>query len=415
MTRPISRPRALFLAPLLFVLGCPAPSEVPDGPPEDLDLILSEDRPSKRSEVLAVADEASNSIVVFGGNQGVIVSQIPRADYLDDTWVFEPGFGWTEVEGDGPSARGRYATAYDRVGHRMLLFGGRYRPTGETGDYSLRRDLWAFDFTTRTWSELDAGDEGPSGRYYPVAAWDEEGAALYLYGGAVNRDALIIQPSSELWRWTDGGGWEELSTSGDAPSSRVFFGSDWDAQRRELLLFAGQIGDFQSLAYNDLYALSLPSGAWRELHPGGDGAPFTRMHPAIRVDAARDRLLLFGGHTDIGDNNDLRAFPLSDDSWEEVYIADEVMGGLGCNGNASEVPQSFVEQDLSAPERRHRGLHAILWDSLFVFGGMHSECSDHLDDTWRFDLATSRWHELIPARSGESCLRRGEDCQCLCN
>jgi hypothetical protein len=53
-------------------------------------------------------------------------------------------------------------------------------------------------------------------------------------------------------------------------------------------------------------------------------------------------------------------------------------------------------------------------DSLWVFGGMHAECSDHLDDTWRFDLETAEWSELIEARTGESCARRGDDCACLC-
>jgi len=87
---------------------------------------------------------------------------------------------------------------------------------------------------------------------------------------------------------------------------------------------------------------------------------------------------------------------------------------LGCAGNPSDVPENYVDQDLSAPERRHRGMFTLMHDSLWVFGGMHAECSDHLDDTWRYPLSGGDWTELIESRSGESCLRRDDDCECLC-
>ena len=55
-----------------------------------------------------------------------------------------------------------------------------------------------------------------------------------------------------------------------------------------------------------------------------------------------------------------------------------------------------------------------LMHSIWIFGGMHAECSAHLDDTWRYPLGGGDWTELIEARSGESCLRRDDDCECLC-
>ena len=413
MTRLI--PPTAAVAAALLALALPACPELDDddsGAEDPLDVVTVDARPGKRSEVWAVADAASNSIVIFGGNDGPIVNQIPSARYLDDTWVFEPGEGWTEVEGESPSARGRYATAYDESGGRMFLFGGRWRQEGTTGNYTLHSDLWSFDFGTRIWTEIDTTG-GPSGRYYPAAAWQDD--TLFVYGGATNADPLRIQPSRELWAWTEAGGWEERSTSGDAPSSRVFFGTAHDTTRGRLVLFAGQRGDFQSQAYNDLFALDLDSGEWVELHNGGSDAPFTRMHPAVQYDEARDRLMLFGGHTDIGDDNDYWVFEMDGDEWDLIDEADVLAGGLGCRDNPSEVPADFVEMDLSAPERRHRGMHAVMHDSLWIFGGMHAECSDHLDDTWRMDIATARWVELIEARTGESCLRRDDDCECLCN
>ena len=176
-------------------------------------------------------------------------------------------------------------------------------------------------------------------------------------------------------------------------------------------------GDFQSMAYNDFYALDFDDFDWDRLHNGSsDGdAPSTRMHPAVAYDADRDRYLAFGGHTDIGDANDLWAFDRGEKTWELIYegdVFDQTV--LGCLDNESEVPADYVDPDLSAPERRHRGMHGFLYDNLWVFGGMHAECSDHLDDTWRYELSTDTWHEVIEARTGESCARRNDDCACLC-
>lgn len=406
-----------FLPVALFgvfaLSACPEEPE-PEGP--DLDTILSDERPTKRSEVVSVADDASGTILMFGGNDAAIVNQIPRAAYLDETWVFEPGFGWTEIDDDGPHARGRHTAALDAERGRALVFGGRYRPEDETGNYQLFGDLWAFDFTERRWTELDDGSGGgPAARYYAQAVWSTEDSALYVYGGLTNSDPLAFQRSSELWRWTESGGWDEIETSGDSPSARAFYGTTFDPGRNRMLLFAGQVGDFQSLAYNDLFALDVGSGEWTELHGGGVSAPFTRMHPHLQFDTARDRLLLFGGHTDIGDDNDLWAFPGNGEEWQLILEADSFTGaGFGCLGNPTEVPADYVEPDLSAPERRQKSFIASMHDNLWIFGGMHAECSEHLDDTWRFDLEAESWHELIEARTGESCARRGDDCECLC-
>jgi hypothetical protein len=400
-------------ATILFslLLAC-SDKSADTGTSPDLDSILSSARPSRRSEVYGVADEASNSIMVFGGNEGPIVDQRPKAVYLEETWVFEPGDGWTEVDEEMPSARARYGAAYDETGRRALLFGGRYRDEGADGSYDLFDELWAFDFQTREWSLVDAGG-GPSPRFYSSLAWDDQEQALYLFGGMTNPDPMVIVVSEELWRFKDGQ-WEQLQSGGDVPSTRTFLGEVWDPERRRLVLFGGQVGDYWSYAYNETYALDVDSLEWSELN-AGSGAPSTRMHAQMTYDKTRDRYLLFGGHTDIGDGNDLWSMDPGSGSWSLLRDADSFTGnGLGCLGNSSEVPADYVDQDLSAPERRHRGMFSLMHDSLWIFGGMHAECSDHLDDTWRYSLDGGDWTELIEARTGESCARQDADCECLC-
>lgn len=384
-----------------------------EGDPDD---VLPAARPDRRGEIVAVADDASGTITVFGGNDGPIVAQIPQSVYRADTWIYTPATGWEEVDAEvHPKARGRYAATNDPTTGRMLLFGGRFRKAGKTGDYQLFADLWAFDPVARTWTELDDGAEGPAPRYHAQLAFDPVSETLYVWGGGTNESGLVLTPASDLWSWTADDGWTELSTTGDAPSTRMFTASAYDAARNRLVVFGGQVGDFTSQAYHDTYALSLDDLSWTQLHDGTGQAPSTRMHGAMFHDPPRDRYVLFAGHTDLGDANDVWAFDPEDDAWSLVWEGDTFTGeGLGCRGNPSEVPADYVEQDLSGPERRHRGMVAPLGDDLWIFGGMHSECSAWLDDTWRFDLASGVWTEVLEARSGESCLRRGDDCRCLC-
>jgi hypothetical protein len=437
--------RELALAVWVFCMACNSGKDETDGSPQttaegpwadlDLDQITSSAMPTKRSEILAAGNEATNSILVFGGNDGPVVNQILSSVFLGDTWVFQPGTGWTEIAADpSPRRRGRYTVSTDEEGHRALLFGGRFRIADTTGDYTLFDDLWEFDFDTRTWTELHNGSggggagPGPAARYYPVSAFDAGTGLYYIWGGALNADPLVINTTDDLWSW-DGEAWTELQTTGDKPSPRTFLGSLHDTKRNQIVIFGGQSGDFVSCSYNDLYALDLDTLAWTELHagssgPGGAKVPETRFHPHLQYDATNDRYLMFGGHADIGAMNDLWAYDPNEGKWSKVKEADlletdpnsacDNIVSPGCLGNPTEVPKEFALEDPTAPERRYRGMFTLMHDNLWLGLGINIECSDHLDDTWRYDMASDTWIELIEAKSGESCIRRGDDCECMC-
>jgi len=405
----VRRTAILFLA----LAGCGGGGS--SAPPTPDAGISNDIRPGKRSDIAALGDPATGSIMVFGGNDGPIVDQIPKAEYLGDTWRFDPDQGWTDVSGDtAPSARGRYAVSSDPAG-RVLIYGGRWRQAGTSGNYTLYSDLWAFDTATNGWSEVDPGTTGaPSPRYYAVSAYDSDAGRLFVYGGDTNPSALTINPSQEVWSY-GGGAWQQESPTGTVPApARLYMAYTYDSQRNRLVVFGGQVGDFVSPGLNDLYALDLSSMTWSQLHDGTGTAPAGRFSAMMSYDAARDRYLVFGGHADPGVANDLWAFDPTAGSWSELATGDTFTGGaLGCGGNAAEIPADYVNQDLTAPERRSGGMFAVVGDSVWLFGGV-SDCSDHLDDTWRYDLVADSWSQVIEARSAESCARRNDSCTCLC-
>jgi galactose oxidase-like protein/Kelch motif protein len=398
--------------PLLLILltACGGGSAAVDAGPADGGL-PGQVRPGKRSQSAYAGDPAGGRLVVFGGDTGPIVDQIPQPVFVDETWVLDLVQGWHPVTGGGPSARARAAGVLDPSG-RVLVFGGRWRATGTGGDYTLYRDLWAFDLASESWSLVDDGSSGPSGREIPVAAFDPTDQALYVYGGDTDPSALGIAPSAEVWRY-QAGAWTQLSPGGDAPAPRHFMASTYDSSRHRLIIFGGQPGNFVDPGMSDLYALDLATATWSRLHPGGSGAPSGRFSANLAYDADGDRYLLFGGHADPGVANDLWAFDPDGGAWTELDAGDVFTGAPpGCLGNSAEIPADYVTQDLAAPERRSSAAAAVLGGGLVVFGGQ-SDCSDHLDDTWSYAPA-SAWSELLPARSGESCARRNDDCACLC-
>lgn len=406
-------------AALLLALGCgdddggdedAGPGMTDDGGTEDAGPLMSTVRPSKRSDVGGAADPTSGTVVIFGGDDGPIANQRPMPNFRDDTWVFEPGVGWTEVVTDThPSARSRYATAYDAANQRMLLFGGRFR-SASSGDYTLYNDLWAFDFASRTWSQVNDGAGGPGPRYFPAMAVDSAGT-IYVMGGGLNTNALAPNPAMDLWSF-DGTTWTEITIGGTPPSGRLFETWIHDEGRGVMIAFGGQVGDFFSPAFGDMYSLELATGTWAQVDAGT--GPAGRFNGMGVHDTTNDRYIIFGGHPDPGTANDIWAWDAANGGWTALQNGDVFTGGpLGCLGNPSEIPDGYVTQDLASPERRQGGVFDVLGDSVWLVMG-EGDCSDHLDDIWRFDLSSDSWEEIIAARSGETCARQGNDCMCLC-
>lgn len=398
----------------LFVALAAACGGGDDGGDDTPDAGFPDDvRPSKRSDVAGVTDPVTGTIVVFGGDDGPIVNQTPSPAYRADTWVLDPASGWSEVTAGGPSARGRYAASYDPGAGRMLVFGGRFRTAGTTGDYTLYNDTWSFDFMARTWTMLDDGAGAPAARSFPTSVYDTTTGKLFLFGGDTNPAALDVSPDMTVWSY-DGSQWQQEAAIGNGPSTRLFMAYTYDSQRRRLVVFGGQVGDFVTPSFNDIYALDLDLMTWSQLHDGAGTAPSGRFSSALFYDEAGDRYLMFGGHADPGVTNDVWAFDPGTNAWSELAGGDSFTGGaLGCLGNSREIPIGYVTEDLSAPERRSGGVVGVLDGAVWLFGG-ESDCSDHLDDLWRFDPGTGSWAEVIEARTGESCARRNDACECLC-
>ena len=367
--------------------------------------------PASSGELGGAWDAQRQRFVFFGGNMGVPVDcSFAATDFTADTWAFHTDCNNFEPIADGPSARGRYASAIDEERELWILHGGRYRD-GEDGDYTLYDETWALDLSTDPWSLLATG--GPSARVNHVA--EVVDGQFVLWGGNTSTDGAFFQPQEDLWALDlDTLEWSELEAGGDpTPKARLFHESAVSDDGSTIYVYGGGDEDaFFGPFFGDLWALDTATWTWDRLHTGRQEAPDGRLLPNLSVDDERNRIVMFAGHDDgqLGNTNQVWSFDLASETWTELKTGDVYANpALG----QCDFPADFTDPDLDSPERRYAGAGAETDDGrLLVFGGK-TDCGV-INDVWTFDYATDSWTEHSSATSGEICLRAYAECESLC-
>ena len=266
-------------------------------------------------------DGVSNRFLFYMPTDGAMYS---AATSSQTDWSVAPG---------GPANRTGCAVALDGPRRRILVVGG--------GGSS---EVWSYGLDTRTWQILPAAL--PFGLDNPGAAFDPVANRVWVYGGVragniLNPDLLAFDPTANTWTvqrmkgkllrlprqgmsvTLDGarlivhGGrsaagalladtWSIalrprldsalLPTSG-AVDARTDHAAVLDAARGRLLVFGGttSAGDVSSVR-----SLDLPTNAWSTLAPAGP-LPGPRADAAVAFVPSLDRVLVFGGHTGYGE------------------------------------------------------------------------------------------------------------------
>ncbi|TMQ53326.1 MAG: hypothetical protein E6K73_01525 [Candidatus Eisenbacteria bacterium] len=269
-----------------------------------------------------------------------------------DVWAMdlEGTAGWDSIvaEGTPPDVASDVAAACDTRRHRMLYFGG------ESTAHGISNAVWALDLDgTPTWSELITSGTPPSPRTGSAAIYDPVSDRLVVFGGLVTAPTSGV--SDEVWCLTLSGTptWSRW-TPGAGPSGRAYASASYDAARHRMLVFGGfYYGD--PGVDNDVWGLSLGDTAtWTGVTPAG-AAPAGRYGATAVVDRARDRLLVAGGGYP-----DVWALDLSGGSpWIELHPA------------------------APAPEARQgsEAVYDVVGDRMIVIGGQNSTYT-YESDSW---------------------------------
>jgi hypothetical protein len=234
------------------------------------------------------------------------------AEYADDTWT---EFGGETQRFDVRVQPGETGTFYVDVRSTMHTAGAAMcvpahglPSNGEPGH--VDQQGWAVKRFAVTVLPLPAAGSAPVRRRLHGAIHDPVRDRMIVYGGWVG------SPSAETWALSLGASptWSLLLTDA-GPSPRYGHTTIYDPVRDRLIVFGG----FDDARRNDVWALSLAGPpVWTRLEPSGGYAPLARRYHSAIYDPVRDRMVIFGGATDSGDMDDTWALDLGDPRWTNV-------------------------------------------------------------------------------------------------
>ncbi len=335
------------------------------------------EEPAPREYPVLVHAGALGGALMFGGGSG---SDCITGDCRNDLWLWD-GAAWIPFMDTAhalPESRDRLVMAYHVESSQTVMFGGSF------GGFFLN-DTW-------TWAGAGWADEtspGPSPRFRSSMAYG--GGRVLLFGGL---DPLV-QPNTrgDLWSWEPGSGWTDLTPGGASPAPRSAPAVAYDSSRDRLVLYGGTgctVGLCDKSTCLDTWEWDPGTGAWEQkLSP--QNPPALTRH-AMAYDAARQRVVLFGGVLDA----DPGASPCatdgtSDETWEWGLHGAAVCGSAATPcwrpmSVAGEVPQGRGGHTLTSDAGRRR---------VVLFGGQTEDVNVRFDDTWEWNGV--RWRRLETA------------------
>ena len=217
-----------------------------------------------------------------------------------------------------PPERVGHAMAYNPVTGVLLMFGGR------SPDDTPLADTWAWD--GERWAEVTPPPSvanQPTGRFDHAMAFDPANGRVLLQGGCVNPGSFgqCSQTIGETWEW-DGTRWIARNLSPN-PGSRDRHAMVFDAARQRIVLFGGRGGQScgSTGPCSDTWEWDGTQWERRALY----SPPARRSGHQLAFDVDRGEVVLFGGMANLegscGDPTSTRCrdtWLWDGDDWVEV-------------------------------------------------------------------------------------------------
>jgi hypothetical protein len=253
--------------------------------------------PVARALASAVFDSQERRMVVFAGRDASVTR--------NDVWAFDlDTHAWTDLTplaGPEPIARLTPVSVYDPVGHRMITWSGQ--GTGGT----FFNDVWEFDLTANTWTQIAPTGGPPNIRYGAAGVLDPTAGDLVTFAGFTDQGRF-----EDVWRFnTTATTWADVSPT-PGPIKRCLHSASYDAAGHRFILYGGQSGG----PLGDVWALDLTLNAWTELTPVT--GPTGRWFVAHVYDVTNHRATIFGGNTGSSETDEAWAIDLTSSRWFQL-------------------------------------------------------------------------------------------------
>lgn len=188
-----------------------------------------------------------------------------------------------------PSPRNYARMAHDAQSDATILFGGRVGVDLATGRAYASDETWAF--VGKRWLQLFPSHH-PEARSVHAMAYDSKEDRIVLFGGRVEiEDQDAVPPLlADTWEWT-GSDWVSISTP-TAPAARLYHSMVYDAARDRIVLYGGEVMKADGSATEPTYDTWEYDGTtWT--HVGTDGEAKV-LRPVLGYDTARNKTVMLG-------------------------------------------------------------------------------------------------------------------------
>lgn len=177
--------------------------------------------PSTRAFAAAIYDSVSDSLTIFGGTDC-------NGNYLQDLWTLNGATGtapyWTKrtTHGKSPSAREGATMVYDAGSNTLVLFGGDEGTTAYLGDVWTLGNANGAGSDSSSWTKLNPTGPAPTARSGHWAVYNPATDIMYVGSGDSTSGLL-----SDTWELTGANGlgampaWTELTTTGNLPNTQA--------------------------------------------------------------------------------------------------------------------------------------------------------------------------------------------------
>src|SRR6266404_2037052 len=147
--------------------------------------------PTPRADAPVAYDSVGRQLAMFGGQDG--------SSDRNDFWLYSVDRQqWTQVNpaGVSPSPRHGHTATFDPIRRRVIVIAGQ--------GASFFGDVWAYDFRTNSWTQLNADLNGLTPRYGHSAVYDAKRDRIVISHGFTSAgrfdDTWAFDLATNSWR-----------------------------------------------------------------------------------------------------------------------------------------------------------------------------------------------------------------------
>jgi len=247
---------------------------------------------------------------------------------------------------------------YDPVNKRTILLGGTIDDDGRR----YYRDMWSYDATTNTWSEITTIG-GPSGRFNFQMAYSVDHQKIVVFSAvqtSLSADTWVYDVQQNSW---------ERKRPDPSPVQRGDAGIVYDESNRVFVMYGGLSDVNPERTLDETWVYDINENTWTEMTP--ENSPPRMYGGDLVYDSLNQKVLLWGGNTrDGGKIDEFWCYDYQTDTWTRIETNPKPRGRYWF--------QMTFDQDIG---------------KVVIFGGSPGG-DTKLGDTWLYDYARNEWTEI---------------------